>query len=97
MTRCMDCCGDCGGADPDECDFCTCDSCFDEWDTCNADPGCSAILDCADSTGCSGIDCYLGPCQQVIDDNGGPFGDSANLAQNVGQCRQDANARCSPT
>jgi hypothetical protein len=77
-----------------DCDFCTCDSCPGEWDTCNADPGCAAIVECADQTGCSGIECYLGPCQSVIDANGGPFGDSSSLAQELGTCRSDANCPC---
>lgn len=77
-----------------DCDFCTCDGCLLEWEECVADGGCKQILDCADANGCNGVDCYLGPCNQVIDQNGGPFGNSANLAQNVGGCRDDAGCPC---
>jgi hypothetical protein len=77
-----------------ECAVCTCDACLTDWELCMADPGCDAILACADAAGCTGVDCYLGPCNQVIDQNGGPFGDPANLAQNVGQCREDSGCPC---
>lgn len=77
-----------------DCQFCTCDACYDEWTSCDANAGCLDILACADKSGCSGIQCYLGPCQQVIDQNGGPFGNAANAAQAVGQCRSGANCPC---
>jgi hypothetical protein len=77
-----------------ECELCTCDACLTDWEQCQLDSGCAAILDCANATACTGVSCYLGPCNQVIDQNGGPFGDSANLAQNVGNCRDDAGCPC---
>lgn len=77
-----------------ECGICTCETCPDEWDACEADGGCFAILSCAQQAGCSGIQCYLGPCMQVIDQNGGVFGNSAGLAQAVANCADQGSCPC---
>jgi hypothetical protein len=77
-----------------DCEKCTCTSCFGQLEACFNDGGCLDILDCADQNGCKGAQCYLGPCNQVIDQNGGPFGDSATIAQQVGQCRTQSNCSC---
>jgi hypothetical protein len=85
--------GACGGLTT-ECGICTCETCPDEWDACEADGGCFEILSCAQQAGCSGIQCYLGPCMQVIDQNGGVFGDSAGLAQAVANCGDQGSCPC---
>jgi hypothetical protein len=85
--------GACGGL-VTECGICTCETCPAEWDECEADGGCFAILSCAQQAGCSGIQCYLGPCMGVIDQNGGPLGASANMAQAVAQCAEDGACPC---
>ncbi len=84
-------CSDPGGT---PCEVCTCSNCLDPLEQCDADGGCMDILACADKAGCSGVQCYLGPCNQVIDQNGGPFGNSASLAQAVGQCRNANKCDC---
>jgi hypothetical protein len=74
------------GPELDQCDLCTCLDCYGYWTACKDDGGCYDIVSCAKTNGCTGLQCYLGPCQQVINDNGGPFGNSATLAQQTGQC-----------
>jgi hypothetical protein len=76
------------------CQTCTCESCPAEWQSCDDDGGCLEILDCADQAGCTGVQCYLGPCNAVIDQHGGPLGESAGLAQDVGQCREQVGCPC---
>ncbi|MBK7580050.1 MAG: hypothetical protein IPI67_07560 [Myxococcales bacterium] len=75
------------------CEICTCDNCPDELKACADNGGCMPILACAQNAGCSGAQC-LGPCGPVINQNGGPLGKSANLAQQVGQCRAQAKCDC---
>jgi hypothetical protein len=79
---------------PTSCQQCGCESCPEQWASCVADSGCRAIVDCADANGCGGPECYLGPCRQVIDQNGGPFGQPAALAQTLGSCRNSAGCPC---
>ncbi len=83
----------CDGQSSD-CAACTCYLCPSEWDVCQKDGGCADIVDCANKAGCSGIDCYLGPCQSVIDQNGGPFGDSVSLAQDLAACSNNNGCGC---
>ena len=76
-------CSDVGSA----CDVCTCRLCQEELTACLTDPECASVLDCAQRTGCGGIDC-LSLCGDEIDAAGGPFGDSVTSAQAVGECRE---------
>lgn len=69
-----------------DCNFCTCDNCFEEWQDCSNDAGCIAVANCATAAGCSGAEC-MGPCRNVIDQNGGPRGKSVRLALAVGTCQ----------
>lgn len=85
--------GNCTGI-VNECEGCGCEQCPDEYDDCTDTDGCQDIMSCVDQSGCSGVDCYLGPCQQVINQNGGPFGDAANAAQGLGQCRDAEGCPC---
>ncbi|MEZ4373076.1 MAG: hypothetical protein AB7S68_16010 [Polyangiaceae bacterium] len=77
---------DCLAVAADDCDVCTCDGCRAEWDACQDDMGCIAIVDCAKAAGCSGAQC-LGPCGQVIQQNGGVQGQPAQLALGLGTCQ----------
>ena len=84
-------CADPGGS---PCEVCTCDNCYDQLSECDSDGGCMQILGCADKTGCKGMQCYMGPCKAVIDQNGGPMGAAAAKAQQVGQCRGANKCPC---
>lgn len=84
-------CEDPGGS---PCELCTCSNCYDELEKCDDDGGCMEILACADKTGCSGVQCYLGECKDVIDQNGGPFGGPTAIAQGVVQCRGAKKCPC---
>ncbi|HWB81299.1 MAG TPA: hypothetical protein VG755_40330 [Nannocystaceae bacterium] len=75
------------------CEECACNSCLPQLMACQEDPGCVAIRMCAQESGCTGIEC-LGPCGEVIDANGGPFGPSAGLASMVSSCYTDACDGC---
>lgn len=72
-------------APADECQTCVCDMCDKQLAACEADPGCVAIRDCAAENNCTGLDCLV-PCGDVINANGGPAGESAMLAGEVGTC-----------
>lgn len=69
----------------DPCGVCACNECLEELQACNEDAGCTAIRECAQEAGCGGIDC-LGPCGDIIQMNGGPFGPSGMKAQAIGTC-----------
>ncbi|HEX7670982.1 MAG TPA: hypothetical protein VF395_15410, partial [Polyangiaceae bacterium] len=75
-----------------DCERCVCKSCNTSLDGCFQDPGCPLILQCANQTGCTGIDCY-GPstCQSVIDKFGGIGSASVNLAIPLFGCAQTCN------
>lgn len=79
----MECLDNVNPGDP--CGECACTECLEELQACEADPGCTAIRECAQESGCGGIDC-LGPCGDVIQMNGGPFGPAGMLAQAIGTC-----------
>lgn len=72
----------------DACGECACNNCLAELSACNADPGCTAIRECAQEAMCSGLAC-LGPCGETIDDNGGFAGPSAMLALTLSGCIDD--------
>ncbi len=79
----------------DDCSVCACENCVAQIGTCQGDPGCIAIRECAQQTGCVGISCYLdGHCTEAVDANGGPLGDSAGLAQLLSDCVEDAACPC---
>jgi hypothetical protein len=68
-------------------------NCLAEVQACEMDPGCVEIRMCAQQNMCTGIEC-LGPCGTVIDDNGGPFGESASLASTLSDCYEGACPNC---
>ncbi len=67
------------------CAECACTSCPDEFQACQADPGCVAIRECAQENMCTGQDCLV-PCGQVIMENGGFVGQPAMKAIALGMC-----------
>lgn len=70
---------------------CVCGACVCELAECQTDAGCTAIRECAQMTGCTGLDCYMPEtCQMVIDDNGGPVGPSASIALSLSTCTEGA-------
>lgn len=87
--------GETGSGDPvldacleiavNECETCACELCLDPLYACQQDPGCVAMRDCAEQTGCAGVDC-LEPCGAVIDMYGGAFGSSGMLALALSDC-----------
>jgi hypothetical protein len=72
---------------------CACDACACELAACEANPGCTAIRECAQEFGCMGFDCYAPEtCMQVVDDEGGPTGESAMIGLALNDCV--GNAGC---
>ena len=69
---------------------CECNMCLMLRNDCLADDGCTAIRDCANESGCRGLDCYglsmPGPCRDVIDANGGIVGMSTQRASALSNC-----------
>ena len=92
-----------GGVDPslmqcldattNACEECACNNCLTQVMDCQLDIGCVAIRICAQAHGCTGIDC-LGPCGDVINDHGGPFGESVGLATALSDCYTGACPNC---
>ncbi len=72
---------------------CVVQSCEAEGIACCNEPGCMAIAMCVFDSGCSGMEC-LGPCGQVIQDNGGIAGAPVAAAQAVGDCAEVPCAGC---
>ncbi len=69
------------------CRQCECETCLDELQVCGDDEACAAMGDCVEETNCTGVDCYLPEtCQEVFDENGGPFGPSVDLLTAAGAC-----------
>jgi hypothetical protein len=87
--------GECIKQFPDPCGSCLCTSCFDQLGSCIADFGCPAILDCIESTGCSGLGCYqTNTCKSIIDALGGPFGPSVQKAVQLYYCSIQNGCPC---
>lgn len=76
-----------------ECETCACNTCLAELQACEQDAGCVAIRMCAQANMCTGIGC-LGPCGDVIDQNGGAFGPSAGLAKALSECVEGGCPAC---
>ena len=64
---------------------CACDECPIEFLTCDADPGCRAIIECALEKGCRGVGCATA-CEAEIMENGGVFGGPAMTALMLSDC-----------
>ena len=69
---------------------CACSMCLTQLTTCENDPACVAIRECARTNMCRGIDCYgllvPGPCREVIDMAGGVGAPSTNAASALSDC-----------
>ena len=83
MANAMDTCPEVGE--------CNCNSCACELAACNESADCTAIRECAQMTGCNGIDC-LDPttCGDVINMAGGPTGEGTSLALTLSNCNMAA-------
>lgn len=77
----------------DSCQECGCNSCLAEFGACEADIGCVVIRICTENAMCSGVDC-LGPCGDVINDNGGAFGEPLATLITLGDCMDAACDGC---
>lgn len=70
---------------------CNCGSCACELAACEADAGCSAIRECAQMTGCLGLDCLDEMnCGDVIMMAGGVAGESGMIALALSGCVMDS-------
>jgi hypothetical protein len=78
----------------DPCGVCVCTECDDELAACDEDPGCVAIRECVIESGCSGTAECLEACGAVIQANGGLFGASVGLAQDLGDCVEESCEVC---
>jgi hypothetical protein len=72
---------------------CVCDTCAGKLLDCNANTACHAILACALEVECRGIEC-AGPCQGVIEQNGGVQGVGVQLALLVSECSTPCPTSC---
>lgn len=78
---------------PTACSDCGCENCLEEYQACEMDEGCKAIHDCAEETGCSGLDC-LQSCGDVINMYGGLVGMSASLGLEFSGCLESSMCPC---
>lgn len=76
------------------CEQCACNMCLDPLYACQQDAGCVAMRDCAEMSGCQGAEACYSACMGVIDQYGGPFGDSAALALALSDCLEPACPVC---
>lgn len=77
----------------DSCQECGCNSCLEQFNACELDIGCVAIRICAENAMCSDVDC-IGPCGDVINNNGGPFGEPLAKLMALGDCMDVACDGC---
>ena len=72
---------------------CVCDKCAVEFLDCNSNAACRAIMQCALDKGCRGIEC-AGPCQGVIEQNGGVQGAGVAIALTLSECSTSCPVSC---
>lgn len=83
------------GAGPLPCQACLARACTPEAARCFPDVGCVAILACTLSSGCNPLQCYASnACKDLIDQFGGPAGDSFRRVQDVVGCALGAGCEC---
>lgn len=70
----------------DACEICGCDMCLEPLYACEMDPGCVAMRECAQASGCSDVTSCYEACEDVINQHGGVLGDSAALALELSEC-----------
>jgi len=72
---------------------CACQTCPVEFLDCNGNAACKAIMQCGLDVHCRGIEC-AGPCQGVIEQNGGIQGAGVTLALKVSECSTPCPTSC---
>jgi hypothetical protein len=83
-----------GGAGQD-CQSCLKNACTGQLVQCLSDFGCISIFTCMQQTGCNGFQCYQpDACKKVIDQYGGPNGNSMNELLQVVVCGFTAGCQC---
>lgn len=82
------------GAGPLPCQACLTRACTPEAARCFQDVGCVAILACTLSSGCNLPQCYASNCKDLIDQFGGPAGDSYRRVRDVVGCAVRAGCEC---
>lgn len=100
-------CGTCGAMSTvdeclslalDACENCLCTECFEQFSQCRAEDGCAAIYQCISDANCIGLDCYTtGVCREVVEANGGIYGQAALDALAVFGCAEQAACLCPDT
>ena len=86
-------CGTCSG--PVNCETCLNRSCSAELGQCFNDFGCLSIFTCMQQTGCQAFQCYSeGWCRDVIDQWGGPAGDSMGRLLGAFTCAFQSGCPC---
>lgn len=78
-----------------ECAPCLCQTCAPALLDCFSDLGCAVIFSCAQQTKCAGLRCYSpDTCGPVIDQFGGPFGQSARNVFSLASCSVNSRNNC---
>jgi hypothetical protein len=84
-----------GGQGQDACGQCLLRACSPPLSQCLQDFGCIAILSCMQSNGCQAFECYSDAyCRGVIDQWGGPAGQSMNELLQTFSCAVQAGCPC---
>lgn len=84
-----------GGPGPEACGQCLREACSPALTQCLQDFGCIAILSCVQSKGCEAFECYSDQyCRPVIDQWGGPAGQSMNALLQTFSCAVQAGCPC---
>lgn len=78
----------------DACEECGCNQCLDPLLACEMDVGCVAMRDCAQQSGCTDTISCFEACEGVINEHGGAFGASAELALALADCMDAACPVC---
>ena len=84
-----------GGQPQEACGLCLVRSCSAPLTECLQDFGCIAILSCVQSKRCDAFECYSDAyCRDVIDQWGGPAGDSMSSILQTFSCALSSGCRC---
>lgn len=84
-----------GGLGPIDCQACLTRACTPQVAQCFQDFGCVAIFGCVVSAGCNPLECYSPMfCKNVIDQFGGPTGDSLRQVLDVVSCAVNSDCQC---
>lgn len=83
------------GGSGQDCQSCLRNACTGQLVQCLSDFGCISIFSCMQQTGCNGFQCYTpDTCKKVIDQYGGPNGNSMNELLQVVVCGFTAGCQC---